>query len=109
MKHIHAPFSPDQVESLNRYQRSGLGHPFTCGNNRGSKAHKKAMKVRGDKDLGVLVATSNGWVCPACSYTQQYAYDFMADPTVLDKMTASTARLYDALVEKAEKKRCTSD
>lgn len=26
-----APFTPEQVESLNDYQKSGAMHPFTCG------------------------------------------------------------------------------
>lgn len=58
-----APFTPEQVESLNGFQRCGCFHPFTCG------------KCRND-----LIATEQGWVCQnGCDYTQDWAHDFMAD------------------------------
>lgn len=58
-----APFTEEEVESLNGYQESGYGHPFTCGNN---SDH-------------ILVATREGWVCPECDYTQRWAHKFMTD------------------------------
>lgn len=72
----YAPFTPDQVESLNGYQQSGLMHPFTC-----------ADVVHDDTDDEVfadpvlLVATEAGWVCPRedCDYTQGWAHDWMAN------------------------------
>lgn len=44
-------------------------HPFTCGGTTGD-----GRDCRHD-----LVATEDGWVCPACAYTQNWAHDFMAD------------------------------
>lgn len=68
-----APFTPEQVESLNGYQKSRVMHPFTC-------------PQHGDEDVVTEVklfatGTSRGWVCPAlgCDYTQNWAHDFMAN------------------------------
>lgn len=83
-RHVHAPFTPDQVANLNEYQRSGTAHPFTCGSgNRLDEAHLVAMRARGDHDAGVLVAAEDGWHCPAvgCGYTQAWAHTGMADGT----------------------------
>lgn len=75
---IKAPFTPEQVEALNRSQREGEFHPFTCGGDRGDAAHRKYAKENGDRDWGLLVATEKGWVCPVCGYTQDSAHGFMA-------------------------------
>ena len=75
---ITAPFSPESVQALNEYQTATCNgmpfHPFTC-ENRSDTGH-------GDEggDRGTLIATQDGWVCPACSYTQDWAHTFMADP-----------------------------
>ncbi len=63
---IQAPFTEDQVKSLNEYQPSGVFHPFTCG----------GKNCRND-----LVATEAGWKCPDpnCDYTQDWAWSWMAD------------------------------
>jgi hypothetical protein len=61
-----APFTPDEVASLNGFQEACVWHPFTCGND----------------DCGhILVATEGGWTCPrqGCGYTQDWAHAFMAD------------------------------
>jgi len=58
-------FTDDQVASLNAFQTSGMWHPFTCVNDH-----------PGDRDL---VATAQGWVCPGCSYTQNWAHQWMGD------------------------------
>lgn len=64
---IRAPFSPEQVEQLNRYQVSGLFHPFTCYN--GHPA----------------VAREDGWFCPLdIAYHQDWAWEMMADQAFLD-------------------------
>ena len=63
---VFAPWTKEQVDGLNRYQKSDLFHPFTCGGEHG-----------GDK---VLVATEQGWVCGRCAYTQNWAHDFMIRP-----------------------------
>lgn len=63
---VTAPFTADQVASLNGFQRSGCWHDFTCG---------------ADNCRETLVATESGWICPAsaCTYTQDWAWPFMAD------------------------------
>ena len=63
---ITAPWTADQVNSLNGYQRMAWGHPFTCGN---------GCRVEGQP----LVATVHGWICVYCDYTQNWAHEFMAD------------------------------
>jgi hypothetical protein len=69
---IKAPFTLEEVEALNRWQRDGRNHPLTCGGNRKDQHH-----LDGE---GVLVATTAGWVCPYCDYRQDWAHDFMAGP-----------------------------
>lgn len=73
---IKAPFTAEQVEGLNRWQRSTWVHPFTCGN-RDTPEHET---MDPECDWGVLVATADGWVCRHCSYTQDWAHDYMVDP-----------------------------
>lgn len=62
---VHAPWSADQVASLNAYQSSGVFHPYTCG-----------KRCNGE---GVLTATPGGWACPACGYRQGWVLAWMAD------------------------------
>jgi hypothetical protein len=59
-----APWSDDEVESLNAYQAAGVMHPFTCGND---SAHLP------------LRATADGWSCSCCEYEQTWAHGFMTD------------------------------
>lgn len=68
---IKAPFSRMEVWSLNAYQDSGLGHPYTCPN-----------------CGALLLATALGWICRDfaarrnhCLYTQNWAHTFTADWT----------------------------
>lgn len=101
MKQIKAPFTKDQVDNLNAYQHSSSFHPFTCAN-QGDKAHIKyefeklqsdknyKEYLKSEKEKGInypeimftntnLIATEDGWICPACDYKQNWAHDFMAD------------------------------
>lgn len=66
-----AIFTPDEVVDLNDYQVRGHMHPFTCPN-RGDGGHREF-----NGDLGALVATVRGWVCPFCEYTQDWAHGHM--------------------------------
>jgi hypothetical protein len=63
-KHAHAPWTDQQVESINGFQKCDYNHPFTCGNCRNP-----------------LVAQSDGFVCPnqGCDYRQTWCHDFMAN------------------------------
>jgi hypothetical protein len=73
---LNAPWNEDQVQSLNKFQEAGCFHPFTCG---GVVVIKdKGPPYREDCRCD-LVATTEGWKCPNCSYTQDWCHEFMAD------------------------------
>lgn len=57
-------FSASEVESLNAFQDIGFMHGFTCGH---------------DSGHGLLIATTDGWICRSCPYTQDWAHNFMMD------------------------------
>jgi hypothetical protein len=66
MSRVDAPFTEEQVKSLNGYQQFGQMHPFTCGND---SCHHVS-----------LVATKDGWDCPQChKHKQTWCHNFMAD------------------------------
>lgn len=69
-------FSPDQVENLAIWQTKGQFHPFTCPE-RGDGNHRDIYG-----DLGALIPTTRGWICPFCDYTQNWAHGFMAGPAL---------------------------
>lgn len=66
---VRAPWTPDQVASLNSRQLSAA-HPYTCG----SDAHEPDM---------ALYARADGWRCivPGCGYVQHWAHARDADWT----------------------------
>jgi hypothetical protein len=64
---IFAPFTADQVDALNVFQRLGYIHPFTCPGHEGG----------GDRDL---IATRGGWICCHCDYRQDWAHVGMLNP-----------------------------
>lgn len=74
---IKAPWTQEQVDGLNAYQAAPWVHPFTCGN-RDAEGHREHAAAVGAHDHGILVATKDGWVCPVCSYTQDWAHARMA-------------------------------
>lgn len=61
MPKIVAPWTDEQVDALNDYQAESMFHPYTC-----SEAHT------GDRRN--LVATTRGWICRYCNYTQDWAH-----------------------------------
>lgn len=61
---LHAPFSSEQVDALNRFQRRGDVHEFTCPEDHGGADR-------------TLIATTQGWICPHCAYTQDWAHRAM--------------------------------
>lgn len=64
-------FTCDEVVNLNKAQNSHALHPFTCPN-RGDGNHRFL-----NGDTGALFATTRGWICPFCEYTQDWAHEFM--------------------------------
>lgn len=69
---IRAPFNPATVVALNKFQRLGFVHPFTC-KNHGDSAHRPT-------EDDALIATVRGWICPFCDYTQDWAHALMCSP-----------------------------
>jgi hypothetical protein len=64
---LRVPFSPGEVAALNRWQRIGWVHPYTCPNRDDGQHASDA----------VLMATVRGWICPYCSHTQDWAAEYM--------------------------------
>ena len=60
---IRAPFTPENVAKLNRYQCAGTVHEATCANSHPGNR--------------VLRATSSGLHCPTCGYLQTFAPGIM--------------------------------
>ena len=85
---IIAPFTEEQVINLNNYQTKGKFHPFTCCGHNGCNRMAQTNE-------GLLVATTDGWICPCEKYTQDWAHAFMAEnrtqdlPNVMDFITHS--------------------
>jgi len=100
MEQIKTPFTKEQVDKLNVYQKEGKMHPFTCAKD-GDDAHikyefEKEHKgenyeeyLKAEKAKGInypemafnqtnLIATENGWICPVCDYKQNWPHSFMA-------------------------------
>lgn len=75
MDKLEAPFSQPIANALNQSQvgvsKGMVIHPYTCAN-RGDGRHGEE-----GGDTGVLIATITGWVCPHCSYTQDWAHPVM--------------------------------
>lgn len=67
-KMIFAPWTPEEVQALNRFQSAGRMHPFTC------PEHTPGSPM--------LVADEDGWRCSdpyneECTYRQDWAHQFM--------------------------------
>jgi hypothetical protein len=69
MESIKAPWTQEQVNQLNRFQQLGFVHEFTCPNSHADRT---------------LHATPNGWICPGCDYTQDWAHESMLHITEAD-------------------------
>lgn len=85
-KKVFAPWTDEQVRSLNDYQSSGVFHPFTGRNE---------LAPPGEDD--VLVATSEGWISDLDpDYRQGWAWEWMAnrhwEDAIPPRMRAEKAR-----------------
>lgn len=76
---VKAPWNDDQLKNLNRFQKIGIMHPFTCC----SPEEIHECERRSGKNDGLLTATTNGWVCPCGKYTQDWCYPGMLDVAAL--------------------------
>jgi dihydrofolate reductase len=70
---LWAPWPDDLVVALNDAQHNGTIHPFTC-------PHRNDGQHLWTSDLGVLVATRDGWLCASCPYRQDWALTGLASP-----------------------------
>ena len=66
---IYAPWTIEQVRTINDFQQLEHLHPFTCG----------TEGCRAD-----LVATVRGWICLFCDYTQGWCMSTQADRMILE-------------------------
>lgn len=62
---VTAPWSPAFVDALNRYQNEGKFELYRCPNKDPQYPHES----------DVLLATVDGWRCPHCDYTQDWAFE----------------------------------
>ena len=83
MEKIKAPFTKEQVEALNNFQKDGRFHPFTCGS---PEDIAECLVAKNDVEIlaiglneGILIASEDGWICPCGQYKQDWAYKFMAE------------------------------
>ena len=102
-EYAKAPWTAEQVKSLNDYQKSGVFHPFTCGGDRSDKAHANYARQH-EEDKGQLIATTCGWVCPICGYQQDWAHKSMADDSWRE-----TVKAHLQMMESFFKKDLTSE
>lgn len=83
---IDVPFTPEQVEYLEKYQTSQTVHPYTC-RNRDKPGHVWDEKY-GDK--GALEPCEKGLYCPTCNEYQTWAWDhgdfFMTYSEMFDRL-----------------------
>ncbi len=79
---IRAPWTEEQVKELKRYQAAGVVHPYTCG---------------GDSCRDILVPTTDGWTCPSCDYTQDWAHAMSADSQFNDNTEKIEELMSEAL------------
>jgi hypothetical protein len=89
MSKIKAPWTQEQVDGLNRFQVCPWVHPFTCPDDHDLGGMSQPVKA-------VLAARPEGWVCPLCGYTQDWAHDFMVKGAPPHPMAAFKQRKEDA-------------
>lgn len=93
---IEAPFSPQQIEAINRFQRECRTlHNYTCMGTlepRSSDAHRRAAEEHGMGDPGSLVARADGLHCPGCGYSQTWCLAIMADEAAWREIDADFFR-----------------
>ncbi|MHB1630703.1 MAG: hypothetical protein ACYCQL_00615 [Acidithiobacillus sp.] len=86
-------WTPEQVEQLNRIQRGELDGGCTCrdapgkGSQQDLQGHPRICPNRSitphhdnGRDIGCLLATKDGWLCPDCGYTEGVLFDPSPEP-----------------------------
>jgi hypothetical protein len=75
---VNAPFTVDQVASLNAYQESEYVHPYTCGSPDCPSQNWAVL----DQDHLPMAADADGLHCiegMGCTYLQTWAHAWTAD------------------------------
>lgn len=80
-------WTPDEVFIMANNQTRGAIHPYTCAN-RGDGNHRDVYG-----DLGALVPTVRGWVCPFCDYAQSSVMPGFKS-TIMPTFTETVERFY---------------
>ena len=70
---MEAPFTQEQIDKLNEYQKSGRFHPYTC-DRKSPNCETKLIPKDYSKD-GILIAMEDSWICPCGEYKQNWAHD----------------------------------
>jgi ribosomal protein S27AE len=75
-------WTPERVEQRNRIQRAELDGGCTCRSQQGLQGHPHTCPNRSimphhdnGREIGCLLATKDGWVCPDCGYTEGVLHD----------------------------------
>jgi hypothetical protein len=76
---MKAPWTEEQVGLLRQWQAAGFVHPYTCFS-RGEGCNRSQRE-----DDGVLIPTTEGWVCPCGKYTQDWCHPIMLEAGSLDR------------------------
>ena len=85
---VDAPWTQAQVDCLNAYQRSGVGHPFT------------GERGPGGEET-ILIATQAGWVeVTDGPVVQTWAHRFMAEWSTLDALRADLVTVCHCIGER---------
>lgn len=66
---ITAPFTGEQVQSMNGFQVRSMMHPMTC----------REDDCRVANGSGPMTATTLGWMCRHCEYRQAWTFNFTTD------------------------------
>jgi hypothetical protein len=69
------PWTQEEVDKLNAYQKSNLFHPYTC-----------PVNHKGGEESRTLVATTKGWRCPTCKYTQMWAHTMTIEIDLIESL-----------------------
>jgi len=64
------PQTEEEIQKLNDFQHLGPFHPYTC--DRGAVECEVNNIPRDYSKDGILIATTDGWICPCGKYKQPY-------------------------------------
>lgn len=92
---MNASWTQDQIEQLNRIQRGELDGGCTCCNPQGRQEYPHTCPNRSvtphhdnGRDIGCLLATKDGWLCPDCGYTERLFHKLWPEPLSATDMFA---------------------